>query len=709
MSRPTTTEQRILAEASLSLQVFSSSYEEQMLVIEMSAALNGGFDIDDYWAAEGIFIEKQDYGRIQDAAIILREEIIKTGIPFPVAVSSLSRKPIPVSEQKKEGAFYTDYRLSSIVSSICKDRLFQDVTVADIAAGTGILLASCASSYFQVYPQSYNTWIAKKVFAFDLSPEALRGAMASLASLSNSVKAIMEMRANWATVDSLTSDIFSNRSFDIVIGNPPWGKVKLSRHQFSIEQGLGHVYGSDYGSLDLSSYEQEKAIKEKYIQLLKEKYSLLGESDTDVYVAFLQKSLSILAPNGKLVYIIPAGLIRSKGTTELRKYVFNQFSDIVINLFDNKARFFSIDTRFKFLIISLTNTQESQPQVVLKNFRDNYLQGAIPESISINKAELLRHRKDFSIPEVASSDELKLFFKISNNGVLSSYNNISICRELDMTNDKPHFDSGLSSKGYPVIEGRMVQPYRIGSKRYLSGSGRKAVWKPTIKGLYPQFTINPEFILEEIQGRIAHKRVGFCDIAGQTNERSMMAAIIPENVVCGNKVPTLLFEGDDAEDRMYLWLGIVNSLVFDWMLRRVLTTTVNYFLLQSIPLPCIDIHGQEARKIINNAQRLSEMGEDYYTNSNLMGDLRAEIDALVAQAYHLQFEDLLMVLEDFPLMDRGQASYEENCSITKALILAYGDRVLNKRVDSDYDKIVNQLKNLGAKPYVLYEMRELFT
>ena len=708
MSRPTTTEQRVLASATLSLQGFSSEYEEQMLVIEMSASLNGGFNIEDYWSAEGIIKEKKEYDRILEAAKVLREEIIKTGIPFPVAISSLSRKPIPVSEQKKEGAFYTDYRLSSIVSNISGNTLFREVSVADIAAGTGILLASFAASYFQKYPQSYNSWISRKVFAFDLSSEALRGAMASLASLSNSVKAIMEMRANWATVDSLTSDIFTGRSFDLVIGNPPWGKVKLSRHQFSLEQGLGHAYGSDYRNLDLSSYAQEKVIKEKYIQVLKKKYSLLGDSDTDLYVAFLQRSLSLLSPNGKLVYIIPAGLIRSKGTTELRRYIFDQFSDIEINLFDNKANYFSIDTRFKFLIISLINTKNNQPQIVLKNHRGHYQHDAAPEGICINKTELSSHREDLTIPEVTSSEELKLFFKISENGVLCSYGDTSICRELDMTNDRTFFDSGASGKGYPVIEGRMVQPYRLGAKRYMSGSGRKAVWKPNLDGLYPQFRISPESLPEEIKDRIGHKRVGYCDIAGQTNERSMMATIIPENVICGNKVPTLLFDGEDAEDRMYFWLGIVNSLVFDWMLRRVLTTTVNYFLLQSIPLPRIDIRSQDARTIINNARRLSEMGEEYYLNSNLMGDLRAEIDVLVAKAYTLQFKDLLMVLEDFPLLDRGQISNMPNCSITKALILAYWDRVINKRVDGEYDGVVNQLKALGAKPYVLYEMKGLF-
>ena len=46
----------------------------------------------------------------------------------------------------------------------------------------------------------------------------------------------------------------------------------------------------------------------------------------------------------------------------------------------------------------------------------------------------------------------------------------------------------------------------------------------------------------------------------------MMSAVIPPNVVCGNKVPTMLFPNDASGDLIYLWIGITNSFVFDWMI-----------------------------------------------------------------------------------------------------------------------------------------------
>ena len=708
MSRPTTTEQEVLFSAKQVLQGFSPEYKEQILVIAMCPSINGGFDVSDYWQSMGICIEPKKYSIIRDIAIDLKKEIEITGIPFPVALSSLSRKPIPLAEQKKEGAFYTDYRLSSIASSICEQALSCDSSVADIAAGTGILLSSIAVLYYKKFPQFYNNWIAKRVFAFDLSSDALRGAMASLASLSNSVKAVFEMRSKWAIVDSLTTDLLSGLSFDIVIGNPPWGKIKLSRHQYSLEQGIGHTYGSDYKDLDLNSYNHEKALKEEYSQLIKEKYSLLGDSDSDFYVAFLQKSLSVLSPNGMLVYIIPAGLIRSKGTTELRRFIFSRFSDVEIRLFDNRAHYFSIDTRFKFLVLSLNNTTKSCDHVVLRNYKGPYQPNCAPQIIPIDLADLSKCRKDLSVPEVCSSEELELFFRINKNGSFSLWQEMHFCRELDMTNDRAYFDPGVLSNGIPIIEGRMVQPYRVGAKRYVSGTGRKAIWSPNLNGLFPQFSIKDEYVPIDIKKRIANKRIGYCDIAGQTNERSMMAAIIPDNTICGNKVPTILFNGEDAEDKMYFCLGVFNSVVFDWMLRRVLSTTVNYFLLQSIPLPRLEISAQDAQIIIKNSRILSDMGEEYYFNNILMYKCRAEIDVLVAKAYKLHINDLRIILNDFPLLDKGQFSIKGYYSITKAYILSYGERILAGRNNSEFDGLLGDLSSKGAMPYVLNDMKELY-
>ncbi len=101
--------------------------------------------------------------------------------------------------------------------------------------------------------------------------------------------------------------------------------------------------------------------------------------------------------------------------------------------------------------------------------------------------------------------------------------------------------------------------------------------------------------------RVRNPRAGYCDIAGQTNERAMMSAAIPAGVVCGNKVPTIIFPGKEGEKRLYFFVGVTNSFVFDWILRRVLSTTVNYFLLFSLPMPKAELEN----RLLHNLNSLS--------------------------------------------------------------------------------------------------------
>ena len=212
----------------------------------------------------------------------------------------------------------------------------------------------------------------------------------------------------------------------------------------------------------------------------------------------------------------------------------------------------------------------------------------------------------------------------------------------------------------PLIEGRMVQPYRLGCKAYVSGEGRSAKWRnlpPGQSTIQPQFWVGIDALSPDVRERVRRTRVGFCDITGQTNERSMMASIVPPGMACGNKVPTVEFPNDHTEDRLLLWLAIVNSLPFDWLIRRVVTTTVNYFVLSSIRLPRLGIDNRPVRRLIKLSQQLVDLdtnGVGSIGHFWRIASLRAEADAIVVSAYGCDEGDLRLMLMDFPLLDRRQ-------------------------------------------------------
>jgi hypothetical protein len=200
--------------------------------------------------------------------------------------------------------------------------------------------------------------------------------------------------------------------------------------------------------------------------------------------------------------------------------------------------------------------------------------------------------------------------------------------------------------------------------------------------------------------RVGQARVGFCDVTGQTNERTILAAMIPEGTVCGNKVPTLLF-GDHPESLPWSWLAIANSFVFDWMARRIVTTTVNYFLLMSLPMPSIDPRGPEARDLARRAKELQRLDSDRSLDLSRVAFLRADLDARVARLFGLSRDDLTLVLADFPLLDRNQPPLlgEDRSSITRDAVLAAFERLDVRLGSAASDRYQSALK-AGAVAFI---------
>ena len=135
------------------------------------------------------------------------------------------------------------------------------------------------------------------------------------------------------------------------------------------------------------------------------------------------------------------------------------------------------------------------------------------------------------------------------------------------------------------------------AKGYRSGRGRKAVWEDleflgSTKSIQPQWYIPVESIPEKTRERCRHYRVGFCDVASATNERTLVATLIPRDAICGHKVPTIVFR--DASPWVYaLWLAVANSFAMDFLVRMKVSLTMTYTTacpfpvrhLKMIPVP----------------------------------------------------------------------------------------------------------------------------
>ena len=726
MSRPHTVEDDLLrhceaALCSIADKYQSYQYEARLQILEATASLIGGFSISEYFKAFKIGCMFNSRELIRHSAELLRR-IETTGIPKPLALSALGREPIEHIKRRNTGSYHTDFRLAQRLAELALPAATEGARVIDPACGSGMLLAALTLAVCKSNKARLRSWLRDSVYAADLAPHALRVAIACLACFTDDIQLLKDVRSRWIIHDSLLAELgtwqnLAPSGFDLVIANPPWEKVKLTRHEFLQENGDKRHYGAEYEDVDKHLFESQLSAVGSYAAQLVSRYDCLA-AEPDLYMAFVQLFLNIVRPGGRISALVPAGLIRSQRTEALRKRIVEKSASLTISVIENRARFFGIDTRFKFLAVTCDlshRRRRSQSPVVLFHevgFRDGlqvYGRARLPIG------NLRKTRPDLSIPEVRSEREWRLFRDMTSRGVSWETSQGEswrphIVREIDMTKGRRYFSTSQKPGDIAVVEGRMVQQHRFGAKTYVSGTGRRAIWRNNALGsteIAPQFWIDPKELSAKARDRIESARAGFCDITGQTNERSMMAALVPPGVVCGNKVPTISFPDDPSTERLLLWIALVNSLPFDWLMRRVVTTTVNYFVLLSLPLPPIGKETLPGRHMISAAAQLNFRDSKTQTpeDSWVAAELRARIDTAVLVSYGLNADDMELMLNDFPLLDRGQPSLpnEPRSTITRDFLLLHCRRRTSRPV-RDVASRVTHARALGAIPYVPSEV-----
>ena len=157
---------------------------------------------------------------------------------------------------------------------------------------------------------------------------------------------------------------------------------------------------------------------------------------------------------------------------------------------------------------------------------------------------------------------------------------------------------------------------------------------------------------------------------------------------------------------MRVWTAIANSFAFDWMLRRVLTTTINYFVLYGVPMPRINPGGLPWRRLAGAVDELArlDLGGRSRDTDRLAADLRIQIEVAVSQVYDLTAQELALMLDDFPLLDRGQPALEGevSSSITRDTVLS---ALARRRREADHWGMrAKAAAAIGAVPYVPAQM-----
>jgi hypothetical protein len=487
--------------------------------------------------------------------------------------------------------------------------------------------------------------------------------------------------------------------FDVIVGNPPWEEVTVERLGFFVRHlpGLKSLrsqteqerriaeFAAAYTTVG-ERYEAELAEKQALRRYIAANYVLTRSGDPDLYKAFAERFLALLRPGGHLGVVLPRTAFSGDGTTPFRERLLGAAKSASLDVLLNSAGWVFPDAEHRYTLVLLAAEMAV---------------GAVSER-TLSVSAVAASREEFDRIDDARTDwplaELRVPHPDLAVPLLPSIAAARLYRRVVTTH--PRFDS--SKGGWHAVPwaelhvtndrkgGLLKEPGTVTGEWWPVYGGKSFdLWEPELwrRDGELQFVLEPQVGLAELQRKRqrsevwrAHfrpevlrdpatlpqhgPRILFRDITNRTNSRTCIVCLVPPKVFAHNKAPSLLWPAGDERDQAYL-LGVMASVPFDWFARRRVEVNMNFFILNSLPVPRPRRDDPRWRRIVELAGRLAAVDERYAEWAGACGvtcgpvgpaekaAAIAELDAVVAHAYGLARDELELMFDDFPATEVG--------------------------------------------------------
>ena len=464
--------------------------------------------------------------------------------------------------------------------------------------------------------------------------------------------------------------------FHAVLGNPPWDVVHYQTKEFlarydpavmdaptkrerdTIEHALlcDPAIAAGFARYKIEFVERKR--------LCDRMFPRTGpQGSVDLFQIFTERMLDCVGKGGALGVVVPSSLHANEGTAHLRKKLMSRLRLESCFCFENRKKLFDIHGRQKFSLIVARDPGPTD------SFRCAfYLDGVA----ALNEpGRVMSYHRGFL---AATGGEPETFLELRGTADLAiaqhmfvgrtdmktwlNQHRIVFGREAHMTDDSHRFSPIATGNALPLHEGKTFHQY----------TDR---WKAA-----PRYALRLDAIADKPAWFRAsgHFRLVFREIARSTDERTMIAAIMPPGHLFGHKATCEKTPWARLDSAALTLCAVFNSFVFDWCVRQKTAASMSLFMLNSCPAP--DLSETAARFLALGALRLScnhsgyeplwrgQFGDGHRFPSQpetpeTRSLLRAALDATVAHAYGLTRDRYRRILSSFT--HKSNASAPDRC------------------------------------------------
>ncbi len=438
---------------------------------------------------------------------------------------------------------------------------------------------------------------------------------------------------HWWTAFPTVFEATGKGGFDVVLGNPPWDRIKLQEVEWFAERDrdiaaqpraadrkrmIEALEKRKYRPAPLwEEYLAARARAEANARVLAQSgdYPLLGGGDVNLYSLFVERAQTLIRPDGIVALLTPSGIAADKGAARFFRGLSATGRLGALFDFENRQNpggsyFPDVDSRFKFCTLVFGGERRrftatrcafylhdiaelDDPARVLELSAEDFMR----VNPNTGAAPVFRTRRDAAIVMKMYREHPVLVDR--SGGIEKCVWPVKYVRMFDMTNDSHLFltrDEAAKQGGavVPLYEGKMVRMFdhRAADVVVHLGNLHRAAQPapiPAEEKTNPQRLPVPQFYVraEDTRANPYAWALGFKEITAPTNARTMIAMLLP-GVGFGNKLPLLVPQGvtsNKAAEIAALLVANLNSFAFDYVLRQKLQgQTINLFILEQLPV-----------------------------------------------------------------------------------------------------------------------------
>ena len=493
------------------------------------------------------------------------------------------------------------------------------------------------------------------------------------------------------------SEVTGRAGFDVVLGNPPWDRIRPFVKEFFATYDIGimdtatekaqeliihEMLADDSVRLKHEDYEESFASDGRVHDALYRWQEVqvgdiwAGRGNADAYCLFAERSAQVIKKDGAVGLVVPSAFHANEGATGIRRLYLDEMSLRCCYSFENRRKLFDIHASFKFaLIVAVKSGPTESLPCAFYLHDDAWLFGERTghelkyshELISKTGGDYLtfielRSQADAVVAGVCygQSESFRQFVHRCN---------IDFGVQADVTRDRHRFcpaDDVISRD----VDCRTTPGLSTAIKGgFLVLHEGKTFWQfDDAWGDRPRYCLSVQSLSDKASwiNAARYYRLAYRSVASATNERTAIFSILPAGVVLGNSAPGNRHPDKTPKLFELVLAAMANSYPFDWTIRVRAGSNINQFILFSCPIPPVRcwqfMRSAALRLTANHAGYLSlwteQLGDEWrepipkHTWPVLSGVddqwmIRATIDAVVADAYGLTKDQYTHVLSTF--------------------------------------------------------------